>query len=197
MTSRTISYYLAAAVLVLSIALAAGNWYLQPERAMAWGTAVLVLGGMSLALLFVPRRSNDEDARRHAADAIRSAIVLAGLMMAFSLAAKLATTLGAFDGPDFSRRATMVILAAFFVFTGNALPKTLTPLSALQCSGAKTQAFQRFAGRTWVLTGLAFAIAWLVLPLDLAKPVSIVLLMGGMLVVMAQVLRLRRTTSRH
>ncbi len=193
MASKPISYYLAPALLVLSIALAAGNWYLQPERAMAWGTAVLLLGGMSVAFLLVSRRSSDEGALRHAGDAIRSAIVFAGLIMAISLAAKLATTLGVVDDPDLSRRTTMVMLAAFFVFTGNALPKTLTPLSALQCNGAKTQAFQRFAGWTWVLTGLAFAIAWLVLPLDLAKPVSAVILTSGMLLVMAQILRLRRT----
>ena len=192
MTSKPISYYLAPALLALSIALAAGNWYLRPERAMAWGTAVLVLGGMSLALLFVSRRSTDEGALRDAGDAIRRAIVFSGLIIGFSLAAKLATALGAFDGPDVSRRVTMVMMGAFFVFTGNALPKTLTPLSALQCSGAKNQAFQRFAGWTWVLTGLAFAIAWLVLPLDLAKPVSTAILMSGMFLVLAQVLRLVR-----
>jgi len=36
------------------------------------------------------------------------------------------------------------------------MPKALTPLSAAQCSGdpMKAQAFQRFVGWTWVLTGL-------------------------------------------
>jgi len=41
------------------------------------------------------------------------------------------------------------------------MPKTLTPLSAMQCDVASVQAFQRLVGWTWVLTGLAFAIAQL------------------------------------
>lgn len=188
-----ISYYLAPVLLALSIALAAANWYLQPEGAMAWGAALLMLGGMFVVFLFASRRSPDDAARRQAGDAIRSAIAFAGLIMAFSLGATLATTLGGLDNEEVSRRTIMVIMAASFVFAGNALPKTLTPLSALQCDPARVQAYQRFAGWTFVLTGLAFAIAWLVLPLDLAEPVSIALLMSGMLIIAGQVIRLRRT----
>jgi hypothetical protein len=42
-----------------------------------------------------------------------------------------------------------------------------------------------------VLTGLSFAFAWLVLPVDLAKPISMLLLMGGMLAIVTQIVRLR------
>jgi hypothetical protein len=174
----------------MSAVLAAGNWYLRPEGAAAWLAAFLLLGCMALAFLFAPGRSKNE-AARHAGDSIRSGVVFAGLIMVFSLAVKLATTLGAFDDVDLARRATMAIIGALFVFTGNAMPKTLTPLSALQCDPAKVQAFQRFAGWTWVLTGLAFAIVWIVLPVGLAKPVSLLLLMGGMLIVASQIIRLR------
>ena len=60
----------------------------------------------------------------------------------------------------------MVILGAFIVATGNALPKTLTPLSVLRCdpAPARAQALHRFAGWAWVLTSPALSVAWLALP---------------------------------
>ncbi len=196
MNTRPMSYFLAPALLVLSTFLAAANWYLQPARAVAWAATLGFLGCMAVAFLFAHRRSGNE-AQRRAGDAIRHAIVFAGLMLAIPLIMRLATALGVIHDADLSRRTTMVLMGAFIAFTGNAMPKTLTPLSALQCDAARVQAFQRFAGWTWVLTGVGYAIVWLVLPLDLAKPVSVVLLMSGMLVVAVQLLRLRRTRAAH
>jgi hypothetical protein len=189
--AKPTAYYLAPALLVLGTLLAAGNWYLQPARATAWASALLALGGMTLVFLLASRQSTHEPARRRAAESIGNGIVFAGLMIVVALAVKLAIWLGAMQDAELSRRATMVILGAFFVFTGNGLPKTLTPISALRCDAARVQAIQRFAGWAWVLTGLTFAIAWLALPLDLAQPVSLVLLMGGMFIIAAQVARLR------
>jgi hypothetical protein len=192
MTGKSAVDHAAPALLVLSSMLAAGNWYLQPERPGAWASTVFLIGCMALPLLIVPRHGN-EAARRRAGDSIRRGIVFAGLILVIVLSMKLATAMGVIEDADLSRRATMAILGAFFVVTGNAMPKTLTPLSALQCDAARVQAFQRFAGWTWVLTGLAFAIVWLALPVDLAKPVSLVLLTSGMLTIVWQVVRLRRT----
>lgn len=212
MESRPISFYLAPALLVLSAVLAAASWYLRPERPMAAAVAALVVGLMTIALLFAPRRATNASipltegpstaltasvARRETADSIRSGIVFAGLMIVCSLGAKLAAALGAVgDSGDLSRRATMAILGAFLVFTGNAIPKTLTPLAALQCDAARVQAFQRMAGWTWVLAGLALAVAWLALPLRLAETTSLVLLPGAMLIIGALLVRLWRARQR-
>jgi hypothetical protein len=194
MNTRPISYFLAPALLVLSTLLVAANWYLQPARAWYWAATLVFVGCMVVALLFAHRRSGNE-AQRRAGDAIRHAIVFAGLMLSIPLSMKLAVALGVIHDADLSRRMTMVLLGAFIAFTGNSMPKTLTPLSALQCDPARVQAFQRLAGWTWLLTGLAYAIIWLVLPLALAKPVSLVLLMSGMLFVGLQIVRLRRTRA--
>ena len=196
MTAKPISHFLAPALLVLSTVLAAANWFLQPARAGAWAATLAFLGCMAVAFVFAHRRSGNE-AQRRAGDAIRHAVVFAGLMLAIPLSMRLGTALGVLHDADLSRRTTMVLMGAFIAFTGNAMPKTLTPLSALQCDAAKVQAFQRFAGWTWVLTGVAYAIIWLVMPLGLAKPVSVVLLMTGMLAVAVQLLRLRRTRAAH
>lgn len=191
--TRPLSHQLGPALLATSMLLAAWNWYVQPQRASVWTVVLVILALLMLAALAV-RRTHGV-AWRRGADSIASGIVFAGLMLASSLGLKLATALGAVNRTDLSQRVLMVILGAFFAFTGNALPKTLQPLSA-KCDGARAQAFQRLAGWTWVLTGLTFAISWLVLPVSVAQPVSLVLLVGGMLTIGAQIVRLRRT-RRH
>jgi hypothetical protein len=238
-TITSASPYLAPLLLGFSAALAAGNWYLRPERANSWAIALVFLASLALILWTAIRRAPTAAAVRHSVDAtgterepkevarrrtggpaglldatgterervevarrgagspadpitVRSAIVWATLIIAVSLAVKLVQALDAIDDPDASKRLTMVALGAFFVFTGNAMPKMLTPLSVLRCDGARTQAIQRFAGWTFVLTGLAFATAWLVLPPDVAEPVSVGFIVCAGLAVTTQVIRVRR-----
>jgi len=83
----------------------------------------------------------------------------------------------------------MVLLGAFFVFTGNALPKMITPLSTLRCDAAKAQALQRFSAWAWVIAGLGFAYVWLVLPVKVAEPVSVVVLLGATLLIAVHTVR--------
>jgi hypothetical protein len=193
--TRPLSYRLALALLAISTLLAAWNWYVQPERVWAWAVTLAVIAIMMLVALAVQRSTSGPSSRR-SAESITVGIVFAGLMLASSLGLKLATALGAAGRSDLAQRMLMITLGAFFTFTGNALPKTLTPLTA-GCDGARVQAFYRLAGWTWVLTGLTFAIAWLVLPVYLAQPVSFALLLGGMLIIVTQIVRLHRTRPRE
>jgi hypothetical protein len=112
-------------------------------------------------------------------------------MLANALSLKLAAALGAAARDDLAKRATMVILGAFLVVTGNALPKTLTPLLVLRCDAARAQAFHRFAGWAWVLSGLALSIAWLALPVGIAQKVTLILLPACILTIAWQGVRLR------
>jgi hypothetical protein len=122
---------------------------------------------------------------------IRTGIVFAASIMAAALAARLAHALGAVDDIDLSRRLPMVIIGAYFVFVGNALPKTLTPLSALRCDPTTAQSVQRLAGWTWVLSGLVVAGVWLTLPVNLAQLLSMVAIVGSVLVVLAKIISVR------
>ena len=196
MAPKPISHYLAPGLLVLGTLLAAVNWYFNPARPLPSAAALILLGCMMLALRLSPRPAPDEAARRRAGDSIMSGVVFGGLIVVASLSVKLAATLGAVQDADLSRRAMMAILGAFIAFTGNAIPKTLTPLSTLECDAAKAQAFQRFAGWTWALAGLALAMIWLVLPVGLAETITFLLLPASMLVIGVQVVRLRRTRER-
>lgn len=74
----------------------------------------------------------------------------------------------------------------------------LVPLSASACDVARMQAFQRLAGWTWVLTGLAYSVLWLALPVGVAKPASTLALGVGMLIVAVPTVSFswRRASSR-
>ncbi|MGB8768822.1 MAG: hypothetical protein WCC92_04360, partial [Candidatus Korobacteraceae bacterium] len=63
MSVRTITNYLAPGLLVLSAALAIGNWWLRPDRAPAWAAALIVIGCMGLVWFHASRRSAEDGAR--------------------------------------------------------------------------------------------------------------------------------------
>jgi hypothetical protein len=184
---------LAAVLVSIGTVLTVWNWVLRPAHAAAWSAALGLFGCMAVALFLALRREDRGESERRAAQSVRSAVIFGGLIMVLSLAGSLAVALG-FGDRELSLRTSMVALGLFFVFTGNTLPKTLTPLSSMQCDPARAQAFQRFAGWTWVTVGLGFVASWLVLPVKIAQPVSLSILFGGMLVVIAQIVRLRRRT---
>lgn len=185
----------AAAVLpLIGITLALANWTARPDRAKAWAAAIAVLAVMAIVrygLQFAFRRSQgDASSARNFASVI-DGVVFGSLMMIIPLAVKLAQAYGFVDDPDSGRRATMITFGVYFAAFGNTLPRMLPPVASMSCNGARVQAFQRFAGWTWVLCGLGFATAWLALPIDTAHPVSMALMVGAMTVTVVQLLRLR------
>ena len=196
MPDRSISDRFAPALIALGIVLVAASWYLRSPRASWPAAALLAVLALVWVVTYSLRRSTNQGSPRRAVDAMQQAIVFAASILVLSLAAKLAADLGLLAGADLARRTGMAITGLFVAFMGNALPKTLTPLSRLQCDPGRVQAFQRFAGWTWVLAGVGYAIAWLVLPLDLARPVSMSLLVSAIVVVLIQMIRLRWTRPR-
>ncbi len=192
MAAKPIWNYIPPTLIAINTLLVAENWYLRPQNARGWFVVLLVLIGMTLALVLVSREPKEEAARRYAGSSVRRGIVAAGLILAISLGAKLAVTLGAVHPGDIALRATMAIGGAFLAVTGNAIPKTLTPLAALHCDPVKVQAVQRLAGWIWALAGLAVAIAWLTLPINLAEAMFFLLLPSAILFTVGQAVWLRR-----
>jgi len=192
MAAKPIWNYIPPVLIALDTLLLAENWYLQPQNAGGWFVVLLVLAGMTLALVLVSREPEEEAARRDAGGSVRRGIVTAGLILVISLGAKLAVALGAVHYGDIALRATMAIGGTFLAVTGNAIPKTLTPLAALRCDPEKVQAVRSLAGWIWALAGLAVAIAWLTLPINLAEAMSFLLLPSAILVTVGQAVWLRR-----
>jgi len=60
---------------------------------------------------------------------IRRGLIYAGLIIAVAGGAKIAAAHGVLGG-DWPARAMVAVIGAFLMATGNAIPKTLTPLSA-------------------------------------------------------------------
>jgi len=180
---------------LIGIVLAVANWNARPESAWAWAAAIvmfLVMIAVRWRSQLAVRRSSGDAASVRSLAAVTGGVVFGGLMMIIPLAVTLAHASGVVDDPDSGRRLTMIILGAYLVVTGNALPKQFATASSMQCDGARVQAFQRFAGWTWVLCGLGFATAWLALPIDAAEPVSIAIVATAMIVTIVRLLRLRR-----
>jgi hypothetical protein len=192
MAAKPIWDYIPPTLIALNTLLVAENWYLRPQSAGGWFVVLLLLIGMTLALVLVSRGPKEEAARRDAGVSVRSGIVTAGLILVISLGSKLAVALGAVHYGDMALRATMAIGGAFLAVTGNAIPETLTPLAALYCDPAKVQAVQRLTGWIWALAGLAVATAWLTLPINLAEAMSFLLLPSAILVTAGQAVWLRR-----
>jgi hypothetical protein len=116
-------------------------------------------------------------------------------MLAAAYGARQARNAGLITSPEFGQRLSMVVLGAWFVVTGNSLPKMLTPLSALRQDPACAQALQRFFGWTWVSMGLVFAAVWIALPTDLAEPVSVAAIAIAVLAVLTRIVQRHR--ARH
>jgi hypothetical protein len=194
--------YLSPALLAAAATIAAANWYLNPARALSWATALAFMGVMAGMLVLSWRLDravplDGPAAARNGGPALRAGVAFGAVMLMVALGSKLATELGLGSEAvlsELSKRITMALTGVFLVITGHAAPKMLTPLASSQCCDPiKAQAFQRFMGWTWVLTGLVFAAVWLTLPLDLAKPVAVTCVFAGMVIVATGMVRLVRS----
>jgi hypothetical protein len=194
--STAVTRYVTPALLALGVVLAIANWSLTPERSRAWAITLGLLVFLVVPLA-IARRLRSRGILSPSTDDISRGVGFAALMMVIALSGKLLQTLGVIDDQSLERRLTMALVGVLLAMIGNATPKRLTPLSALECDGARNQAFQRFAGWTWFMAGLTFAMVWLVMPLDVAKPLSIVVIGAGMLLVAAQLIRMVRRHRRE
>jgi len=126
---------------------------------------------------------------------LRVGLVFAGLMVAIPLAAKLANRFGWAETGDFAERSLLALIGAFIMTTGNTIPKRLVPRACLDAGAAEVQGFLRLAGWTWVLAGLAFALACLFLPRDAATTATFVIMPAAILLVLIAWLRLRASVT--
>ncbi|HEY6509863.1 MAG TPA: hypothetical protein VIY56_17695 [Vicinamibacterales bacterium] len=190
-SSRTVSV-----LPLVAIGLALANWNARPAAAWAWAAVIVISVVMAVVQRFwqlALRRSPGDAALVRSVDSVAGAVVFGALMMIIPLALTLAHAYGVVDDPDSGmRRTTMIMIGAYLAMTGNAMPRMLPPTSSMPCGGARVQAFQRFAGWTWTLCGVGFAMAWLALPIDAATPISVALVATAMTVTIVQLLRLRK-----
>jgi hypothetical protein len=99
-----------------------------------------------------------------------TAHLIGGLVAAVFVFA-LAKEFGFIDG-SIAKRVVGMLFGAILIVTGNLLPKIVQPLKASPQGAANTKAVERFAGRTFVLTGVLYIAAWVFAPKEHAMLIS-------------------------
>ena len=190
---------LAAAIVLLVVLLAGANWMVSPERAPHWllGMLVLPLLWLGAMLWYVwlrrsrPAASPDDEraSRRYFVSALTLAAVTVGIWQIAHFGLEIWVTIGD-HGADltFERRILGLASSAVFVVYGNALPKILTPLSILPLHLAeRVTSARRFVGTTFVVLGLAMAMAFLMLPVASARVLAHWAALGGCLTLLGAI----------
>lgn len=122
---------------------------------------------------------------------LRAGLVLAAVLVAVPLAAKLAQRAGWPVPADVPERSLMATLAAYIVWTGNSIPKRIVRATCANAPAESVRGFLRLAGWTWVLAGLAWGTACVMLPARTAALATFTLLPGAIAIVALAWLRLR------
>lgn len=181
MTKERLVLPLAIAGVLAAAALAVLWAALSPDRL---GTALI--GGLTLPVLW----GAVEALTRGDKTNIRHAVVVAAMVLIAALGLRVgqaAQLVGSDDGRHGVRLAGILggLVMAYF---GNRIPKLLERFDP-QVDFARRQAFQRHAGWIFVLAGLASALAWAVLPIDGARLWGTLIVAGGLLLVLARLVR--------
>jgi hypothetical protein len=120
---------------------------------------------------------------------------LAAAALIIGMAALLSLLSPACISAEWSQRLVGVMLGTVVIVYANAIPKALVAWSRLRVSAAEDQAARRYAGRALVLGGLAYALAWLLAPLQMVAPIGGALLAAALFAAVLRCLRLRANGS--
>lgn len=115
---------------------------------------------------------------------ISRGLILAGLLLAASVALKLLSP--DYLSPELARRLLGVLMGTVVVVYANAVPKALSPLIQMRCDPAAEQAIRRFVGWGLALGGAAYAVAWVIAPIEDASVLSASFLGTALLLILAR-----------
>lgn len=183
------------ALVGLTSALAATAAWREPDGWIAFIAAMLFLPVAWMIIELRQKGRMRDTAWLDDMKSIRWSICAAALMMLIPLGITLAISyeFTAILGDDLEKRMMGVIFGIIFLFYGNAAPKRPVSLNAGRQSPERVQAHTRFAGRIFVLTGLAYTLVWTFAPIDMALPIAMTILVGGVGLVMTRYFLLRKT----
>ncbi len=181
---------LAPVLTLLVIVLGAWMWALEPEKSLRWGIGMIFLPAAWISIILFQRSKACRNILEGGKQNLMLGISFAGIMLAGTFALKISQNYHIIDdsSPD---RLVAVMLGAFMVVIGNALPKKLEPFGEEKCAPTQLQSLKRFAGWMFVLAGFGYAMAWLVLPDSLADKVALPILAVPVLLVIARTTWLR------
>jgi hypothetical protein len=195
--------------LLLVVALAGVNWWLGPRHELRWSHPVFLLP-LGLALLGVwhwrvrrarPGASVEDRASitRYFVAALMLVVIAVGIRQVVLLGIQVWIRFGDHAADlEVERRILGIASSAVFIVIGNALPKILTPLAILPLHLAeRVTAARRFVGTAFVLVGLAMATAFLWLPLDLARTLTLWMAGGSMATMLGAIIWMNAGPAGH
>ena len=167
---------------IVIMALGAGNWILQPDRAFTWTIGMLT---MPFIWIFVAwtlhRRPLSEYGNAERKFFILSVFSVGGILtLAMIIRLVDSTTSFSFVGIE---RVWGIALGLFLLVMGNIVPKILSPLTAKGCSSVEHQASQRFAGWMFVLAGFIQTCLFIFVPLKQASSFALLVLVTVLVLV--------------
>jgi hypothetical protein len=183
MRSRQLVLPLAITGILIVAALAVALGLLAPDK-----LKLALVGGLNLPLLWGVFELLAKGDRLH----VRVGVIAASLLLTIALGAKVAQAAG-WIGPDDARlgfRLFGIAGSLLLMFFGNRIPKVLQRYDPT-ADQARRQAFQRQAGWTVVLAGLASGLLWVVLPVDRAAIWGTAVVGTAMVLVVARVVQCR------
>ena len=168
-----------AAVLAAVAGLAMTVWYLEREMAFVWIGVALMLPVAWGVLAMVRKEPSDE---------IRRSLFFAGLLLALPLLFTIGGSFELYDTKDktFASQATGLMMGSVLIFMGNYLPKRLPQLDREKFDPVRVQSLQRFAGWAFVVAGIGYIGAWLVLPTVPANIVATGLTLFATILILAR-----------
>ena len=159
---------LVAAVISAAVVLASAYlYYAQPAHPWPYALAISVMC-VAWTARFLVRGDGAEAYASHVRQRkLTQAIVLAGLLLAMPLIARLGWSAG--FGAGFEARASGFMMGAMVAIFANVIPK--------QVSSARGLMMRRLAGRALVFGGAGYALAWLLLPMAYANVAALLILL--------------------
>lgn len=183
MTNRTQFHIALALMSLVIVGLATTNWILRPDSASSWVAAMTALPIFYLVETFFHKGNRKRAHRPDESRFFHGSILVAGLMLVAGLGLKMVDFLSDFS-LDTTERVFGVAMGLVLVVMGNMLPKKLGPLGDKTVTLYNTPAIQRFAGRSFVLAGLGYAGAWIILPVDQANSVAMGICLTAVILVL-------------
>ena len=114
---------------------------------------------------------------------IRRGMWTAIALIGAAILLKVMSSRGIING-DTSQRLIQVAIGMVLVGAGNVVPKRLPKMSEDNCEPSRRQSRQRFAGWTFVLAGIAYAVIWIAAPIDSAPVISMCVVGAATLLVL-------------
>jgi hypothetical protein len=118
---------------------------------------------------------------------ILSALVIAAVYLGLTQAIVAATP--EYLTPEIAKRLRGVMAGLLVFGYANVASKTLTPLSRMRWDPVAEQALRRFAAWALSLGALAYAAAWVIVPIEYASTVATVSLASALVIVAVRLVR--------